>query len=162
MDKRQSAMNDSPFGGLKGASIIPSQLTYPLRLEVLWQHKNSLDECKLDIDDLPTTFHVGAFKDGEVVSIGTFLIQKNEKFKEQKQYRLRAMATSPKVRGENFGKMIIDFAVKELKNRSIEILWCDARKIALEFYEKMGFSVIGDYYDVPKIGPHKLMYYHLK
>ena len=37
--------------------IITTKETYPLRLEVLWQHKNSLDECKLDIDDLTTTFH---------------------------------------------------------------------------------------------------------
>lgn len=158
MGKRQSVMDDSPFGGLKGASIIPSQLTYPLRLEVLWQHKNSLDECKLDIDDLETTFHVGAYKNEEIVAIGTFLQQQNEKFEATNQYRLRAMATSPKVRGENFGKQVIDFALEELKNRKVDLLWCDAREVALGFYEKMGFNVIGDFYDVPIIGKHKLMY----
>jgi|TARA_R110000782_G_C14819291_1_gene413970 [ribosomal protein S5]-alanine N-acetyltransferase len=139
-------------------SIIPSQLTYPLRLSVLWQHKNSLEECKLDIDDLPTTFHVGAFKNGEIVSIGTFLQQENEKFEATNQYRLRAMASSSKVRGENFGKLLIEFAIKELKNRKADLLWCDARKVALGFYEKMGFNVIGDFYEIPIIGPHKLMY----
>jgi len=51
MNKRQCVMDDFPFGGLKGASFISSTLTQPLRLEVLWQHKNSLDECSLDIDD---------------------------------------------------------------------------------------------------------------
>lgn len=49
-------------------SIIQSKQTYPLRLEVLWQHKNNLEECGLDIDDLETTFHVGAFKNGELES----------------------------------------------------------------------------------------------
>ena len=83
--------------------IITTKETYPLRLEVLWQHKNTLEECKLDIDDLPTTFHVGVFKDGEIVAIGTFLQQQNEKFEAKNQYRLRAMATSPKVRGKTFG-----------------------------------------------------------
>lgn len=138
--------------------IISAEETYPLRLKVLWPHKNSLNECGIDVDDLSGTFHVGAFKNGELVSIGTFLIQKNEKFKEKIQYRLRAMATSPVVRGENFGKKIIDFALEELQNRKVELLWCDAREFALGFYEKMGFTVVGDFYDVPKIGPHKLMY----
>lgn len=138
--------------------IITTKETYPLRLEVLWQHKNSLEECKLDIDDLPTTFHVGVFKDREIVAIGTFLQQQNEKFDARNQYRLRAMATSPKVRGENFGKQVIDFALEELKNRKVELLWCDARKVALGFYEKMGFKIKGDFYEIPIIGKHKLMY----
>lgn len=138
--------------------IIPSKQTYPLRFEVLWQHKKSLEECMLDIDDLESTFHVGAFKNGEIVSVGTFLVQRNEKFEEKYQYRLRAMATSPKVRGENFGKKIIAFAMNELQNRKVELLWCDAREVALGFYEKMGFTVVGDFYNVPQIGPHKLMY----
>lgn len=138
--------------------IITTKETYPLRLEVLWQHKNSLAECKLDIDDLPTTFHVGAFKNKEIVAIGTFLQQENEKFEATNQYRLRAMASSPKVRGENFGKLLIEFAIEELKNRKAELLWCDARKVALGFYEKMGFKIKGDFYEIPIIGPHKLMY----
>ncbi len=144
---------------MEEVKIISSQETYPLRLEVLWPHFDRIDQCGIDVDEVEGTFHVGAFKDGEVVSVGTFLIQKNEKFDTKKQYRLRAMASSPKVRGQNFGKKVIDFAKEELKNRNIEILWCDARKVALRFYEKMGFKIIGDYYDVPKIGPHKLMYY---
>ena len=138
--------------------IITTKETYPLRLEVLWQHKNTLEECKLDIDDLPTTFHVGVFKDGEIVAIGTFLQQQNEKFEAKNQYRLRAMASSPKVRGENFGKLLIEFAIEELKNRKADLLWCDARKVALGFYEKMGFKIKGDFYEIPIIGSHKLMY----
>lgn len=141
--------------------LISSKQTYPLRLSVLWPHKKSLNECGLDVDDMKGTFHVGAFKNEEIVSIGTFLVQRNKKFKEEKQYRLRAMATSPMVRGENFGKKVIDFAKVELKNRGIELLWCDAREIALGFYEKMGFTIVGDFYDIPQIGPHKLMYYKI-
>lgn len=142
--------------------LIASKETYPLRLAVLWQHKNSLEECKLDIDDLESTFHVGALKNEELVSIGTFLAQNNEKFKEKTQYRLRAMATSSTVRGENFGKKVIDFALEELENRSVELLWCDAREVALGFYEKVGFTIVGDFYEIPIIGKHKLMYKKLE
>lgn len=148
----------SQEGKAAHVSIIPSSATYPLRLSVLWQHKNNLAECKLDIDDLSTTFHVGAYKNGEIVAVGTFLQQQNEKFEATNQYRLRAMASSSKVRGENFGKLLIEFAIEELKNRKADLLWCDARKVALGFYEKMGFNVIGDFYEIPIIGKHKLMY----
>lgn len=154
----QHTPTPSQEGKAARVSIIPSSATYPLRLSVLWQHKNTLEECKLDIDDLPTTFHVGAFKNKKIVAIGTFLQQQNEKFEAKNQYRLRAMATSPKVRGENFGKQVIDFALEELKNRKVDLLWCDARKVALGFYEKMGFHILGDFYEIPIIGPHKLMY----
>ena len=142
--------------------IISAEETYPLRLSVLWPHFDRLDQCGMPVDDVEETFQVGAFKEDELVSIGTFLVEKNEKWNAEKQYRLRAMASSPKVRGQNFGKKVIDFAIQELKKRGVEILWCDARKVALGFYEKMGFTIIGDYYNVPIIGPHKLMYYRLK
>lgn len=147
---------------LEKVAIIPSLETRSLRYSVLWPHKSSLNECGLDIDDVEGTFHVGAFKNDELVSIGTFLVQKHQKFEAEKQYRLRAMATSPMVRGENFGKKVIEFAKQELKNRKIDLLWCDAREVAIGFYEKMGFKTIGDFYNVPQIGPHKLMYYELK
>lgn len=154
----QHATTPSEEGKAARVSIISSSETYSLRLEVLWQHKNSLEECKLDIDDMPTTFHVGVFKNNEIVAIGTFLQQQNEKFDAKNQYRLRAMATSSKVRGENFGKQVIDFALEELKNRKVDLLWCDARKVAFGFYEKMGFNILGDFYEIPIIGKHKLMY----
>lgn len=59
--------------------IITTKETYPLRLEVLWQHKNSLAECKLDIDDLTTTFHVGAYKNGEIICDRHFFTTKKRK-----------------------------------------------------------------------------------
>ncbi len=128
----------------------------------MWPHLSKLEECGIEVDDKEGTFHVGAFKDDNLVAIGTFLIERNEKFKQKKQYRLRAMASTPEVRGENFGKRVIDFAINYLKSKEVELLWCDARKVALGFYEKMGFNVVGDFYEVRNIGPHKLMYYEIK
>lgn len=146
---------------MQEVGLITAPETYKLRLEVLWPHLNSVDECGIEVDGCDGTFHVGAKKDGEVVAIGTFLIEHNKKFNNKNQYRLRAMASSPEVRGENFGKKVIDFAINKLKSEDVEILWCDARKVALGFYEKMGFEVIGDFYEVRNVGPHKLMYYRI-
>jgi len=147
---------------MKKVNFIDSKETYPLRLSVLWHHFDSLEQCNLAIDSLEETFHVGAFLNNEIVAIGTFTAQKNDAFSNEKQYRLRAMASSPKVREKGFGKMIIHFALAELQKRNVAILWCNARKVAFGFYEKLGFKTIGDFYDIPKIGPHKLMYFILK
>lgn len=129
-----------------------------LRHKVLWQHKNSSEDCVIDADSLETTFHIGAVKNNEVVGTSTFIVDVNDKFDTENQYRIRAMATAKTVRGEGIGKQIIEFAIEKLKQMNVELLWCDARIKATGFYDKMGFKTKGDIYNVPEIGPHKLMY----
>ena len=36
-------------------------------------------------------------------------------------------------------------------------LWCNARLHAVGFYERQGWKVEGDEFDVPDIGPHFVM-----
>jgi GNAT superfamily N-acetyltransferase len=132
-----------------------------LRLKVLWPHKETIENCSLPADTEPGAFHIGALKDGVVVGTSTFLIDINPKFEEKNQYRLRAMATDPAVRGTGTGAKIIEKAIEELKSKGIKLLWCDARLKACGFYEKLNFKVLGDIYEVPVIGPHKLMYKEL-
>ena len=43
-------------------------------------------------------------------------------------------------------KGVIDYLTKETQS---EILWCNARTTAFEFYEKMGFTIVGDEFDIP-------------
>ena len=129
-----------------------------LRYEVLWPHKNSSSDCTIEPDSAESTFHIGATMGNEVVGTSTLIIDINPNFEEQNQYRLRAMATSPKIRGTRTGVAIVNKAIEELQKRNVKLLWCDARLIATGFYEKLGFKIKGDVYEVPNIGPHKLMY----
>jgi GNAT superfamily N-acetyltransferase len=133
-----------------------------LRLKVLWPHKETIENCSLPTDTQDGTFHVGAVKDGKVVGTSSFLIDINPKFEEKKQYRLRAMATDPDIQGTGTGAAIIAKGIEELKKRNIKLLWCDARLKACGFYEKLNFKVLGDIYEVPVIGPHKLMYFEIQ
>lgn len=137
-------------------TISPNE-TYELRHKVLWPHK-AFDQCSLDIDELESTFHVGVEVKGKIVSIGTFLKQNHKDFPQKKQYRLRAMATDDSSRGEGYGRYVIDFATTLLKEKNIELLWCDARLVAVPFYHKLGFQTKGEMYEIPIIGPHYLMY----
>jgi len=133
-----------------------------LRHEVLWPHKPSFEDCVIEPDELESTFHMGAVEKDIVVGTSTFLVDINDKFDTKSQYRLRAMATSPAVRGKQVGRQIIEASIEKLKNMGIELLWCDARLEATGFYEKLGMKMKGEIYDVPNIGPHKLMYLELK
>jgi hypothetical protein len=38
------------------------------------------------------------------------------------------------------------------------VLWCDARLVAVPFYEQLGFKKFEDVYEVPLIGPHHFMW----
>lgn len=132
-----------------------------LRYKVLWPHLDGVDSCQIPPDKDETTFHIAAILGDKVVGTSTFILDINEKFEEKNQYRLRAMATDPEIRGFGVGAKIIEFALNELQDKGIKLLWCDARLIATGFYERLNFKIKGQVYEVPKIGPHKLMYIEL-
>tara|TARA_B100001029_G_C15003913_1_gene419846 strand:+ start:572 stop:1018 length:447 start_codon:yes stop_codon:yes gene_type:complete len=141
--------------------IIPSSLTYTIRNKVLWPHKE-FKNCKLSIDDLVSTYHIGSFFEEDLISVGTFLKEKNTNFDGQiNQYRLRAMGTLQNFQGLSGGKSLLLYAIKFFKKKQINLIWCDARINAIPFYQKIGMKTKGDFYDIPLIGKHKLMYIYL-
>ena len=142
---------------------ISSKETHDLRHRVLWPHIALAEECVIDIDHRKDAIHLGAIKHGKVVGIcSLFELSKPALGKYEKQYRLRVMATDASVRGLGAGAKLIDYAIALLRERGYDVLWCDARKVAIGFYERLGFEVVGDCYEIPNIGPHKLMCYSLK
>ena len=48
-----------------------------------------------------------------------------------------------------------------VKQKGAKLLWFDARLIAVGFYKRLGFTIIGDQFEVPKVGPHYVMYKRL-
>lgn len=136
-------------------------LIKPLRYQVLWPHLENEAACQIEPDNENSTFHIAALLEDKIVGTATLIVDVNKKFSEPNQYRLRAMATAPEVRGYGVGAKIIQNVIAELKKREVKLVWCDARLIATGFYEKQDFRVKGKAYQVPDIGPHKLMYKEL-
>jgi GNAT superfamily N-acetyltransferase len=138
---------------------IRAEQTKPLRHKVLWPHIEKWEDCNIDIDAREDAIHLGAFDaGGKIVGICSLFKTSTAKLPHKKQYRLRAMATDPDVRGSGAGKAIVDQAKEQVKSMGCELLWCDARKAALGFYERMEFDRIDEWYEVRTIGPHQLMY----
>ncbi len=136
--------------------LISSKDCFELRKKILWPHKK-LNQCSIDIDNHPDSFHLGAFCGDRLVSMGSFFKQENKLFNNQLQYRLRAMATDNNYRNIGSGSKLIKKSFEILKKKKIEILWCDARLIAVDFYKKNGFKISSNIFEIPIIGPHYVM-----
>jgi GNAT superfamily N-acetyltransferase len=132
--------------------------THELRHRVLWPHLASPEVCVIDIDTREDAFHVGVFADDKLISIGSFFALQSPRLQQASHYRLRAMATDANFRRIHAGERLISFAVDELRDLGVEVLWCDARLVAVPFYEHLGFQKSDDVYEVPLIGPHHFMW----
>jgi GNAT superfamily N-acetyltransferase len=133
----------------------------PLRHRILRPHQ-SIQDCAFPQDQWLTTFHVGAISSGQVVSVATFHEEAFPKLPAKQPYRLRGMATDNNSQGKGIGRRVLELGIEELKSRGCDLLWCNAREIAFPFYEKIGMKYEGPMFDIPSIGPHKVMYLYLE
>ena len=72
------------------------------------------------------------------------------------------MATDYYFQRRGYATELMRNSFKELKKKGCDILWCNARLVAVEFYKSIGFQFIGELFDIPKIGPHYYMYKIIK
>ena len=151
------------------AQILQPEEIQQLRNEVLWPHK-TFENCILETDRLSTTFHFGIQEDGLTVATVTFQKEHTDKLKQdstkgvsqgalqEKEYRLRAMAVREGYRGQGFGEAIVEAGLNHLRELGVEVVWCDARVAALNFYRRLQFEELEEEYDIPIIGLHRFMW----
>ena len=104
------------------------------------------------------TFHMACIVDEGIVSCATFYAQTSMKVKSDNAYRLRGMATDSNFQRQGFARNLIIESFKELKKRDCDMVWCNARLVAVNFYKSVGFKIIGELFDIEAIGPHYYMY----
>ncbi|WP_129839923.1 GNAT family N-acetyltransferase [Streptomyces sp. RFCAC02] len=69
-------------------------------------------------------------------------------------YRFRGMASAPEARGLGYGHAVLAAATAEAAARGCDLLWCNGRVAARAFYERQGYEVVGDEFDLEGVGPH--------
>ncbi len=136
--------------------LIETKETYPLRIEILRNGKAR--DFQFVGDHNVNTFHIGAICDGVCNGIATCIQKENEKVDDKNAYQLRGMAVKTDKQNSGIGKLIVDKTIEILQERNCKTVWCNAREHAAGFYEKMGFIRIGERFQIPKVGPHYLMY----
>ncbi|MDQ6777225.1 MAG: hypothetical protein M3071_13635 [Actinomycetota bacterium] len=55
---------------------------------------------------------------------------------------------------------MLDVLVRHALAEGARRLWCNARTPARSLYERAGFDLISDEFDLPGIGPHVVMELH--
>ena len=124
-------------------------------------HKVLRSNLPFEASCLPSDNDLGAIhftlkKDDTILSIASFYYESHEAMPNKNAYRLRGMATEPTKQRKGFGAMVLHWAMDHLKKETdVEILWCNARVTAFGFYEKMGFTILGEVFDIPNLGHHK-------
>jgi ribosomal protein S18 acetylase RimI-like enzyme len=131
--------------------------TLGIRNDILRGGNLTLDQCRFPGDEGEAAFHLGYFDKAKLVCIATFHPKNHEKYA-GKGFQLRGMATLEEYRGKGIGNQVVNFAIVYLRGQKANYLWCNARKTALKFYISLGFEVISDEFEVPVIGPHRLLY----
>ena len=137
---------------------IKAEATYPIRKTVLREGMTLSYEMAGDHED--DTLHLGLFDHDELVCIGSFMKSSKANFKGL-QYQLRGMASAKESQGKGYGKRILSAAEQMLRDKNVDVLWCNARVVAFEFYKKLDYELVGDVFEVEQVGPHFLMYKNL-
>jgi len=113
---------------------------------------------KYEVDLLKKTRHFGLFKENNVISAIT-LIESKESIK---TLQFRGMFTRKEFLRKGYGKKLMEFIIKDSKEKKYEILWCNSRKSAINFYKKFGFSPKGSLFLVQYLGLHMKLVKYLK
>lgn len=137
--------------------FISSEQTLELRQKNLKPFL-SISECANPEDNLIETKHLGLIYNEKIVSVVTIFPQAHPDFSCGLPYRLRGMASDVNYRGQGFGSVLLMTAFDYLKDKKCDLLWCNARLKAMNFYKNNGFIVHSDIFELPQIGPHRVMY----
>lgn len=128
-----------------------------------------LEDAIFTCDNDETTRHLGAFDEaGRLVGVVTVhpaacpVLPAAEAEAaamggEVAAWQLRGMGTLPEARGRGHGKALVREAERRVREAGGSLLWCNARVVALSFYGRLGWEVVGEEFDIPTVGPHFVM-----
>lgn len=130
--------------------------TIPVRHPVLRPGK-PIETCHFDGDQLKSTFHLGIYNESQLLGVVSYFKSVSPLISNTSQYQLRGMAVLEAYQGKGLGNKLVIEGFKYLKEKNVEILWCNAREEAVNFYKKHQFKIISDAFVIPDVGPHYVM-----
>jgi GNAT superfamily N-acetyltransferase len=142
-----------PAGSLV-AREVPLEQTRTLRQSVL-RPLDSIEEIAAGEAD--GAYAAGVFEGGTLIAVGTIAPSP-----ERGGWRLRGMATAAEARNRGAGAAVLAALLRHARDRGASLVWCNARTPARRFYERAGFRVTSEVFEIPPIGPHVVMELDLK
>ena len=135
---------------------ITAEEARPLRQRIM-RPDEPPEKSVYPLDDAEDTFHAGVIKNGQLIGIASVFHEAPPDQSNDKAWRLRGMATEPKVRGQGYGKLALQACMDTIYQRGGNYLWFNARPEVVGFYEKLGFVVSGEPYEVEGHGTRVFM-----
>lgn len=137
--------------------VASPDVTLDLRQRVLRPHQTP-EQVRAQGDGLPG---IAVLEDGVVVACASVRPEPMPDDPRDGDWRLRGMASDPAVRGKGYGAIALRAALDYARERGGRRVWCNARTGAIGFYERHGFTVVGEEFDLPDAGPHYRAYTEL-
>ncbi len=140
---------------------VPVEQILPLRHKIL-RAGMPLESARFDGDEAATTLHLAAFDSidpgsSEMKVVACLSLMLNS-FNNEPAWQLRGMAVDESHQRTGLGKQLLaqgeEAAAGEGK---ADWLWCNARVPAAGFYQKQGWAILSDVFDIPTAGPHVKM-----
>lgn len=131
----------------------------PLRSKAL-RNGAAFNLCVFPTDHVEGVFHLAHTEEQVLTTVATFYPQ-NLSDVVGSGYQLRGMATDANYLGKGYGAAVLKYAVNYLKNVKADYIWCNARSSAVVFYQKQGFELISDEFEIEGVGPHFIMILNL-
>ncbi|HTY95597.1 MAG TPA: GNAT family N-acetyltransferase [Solirubrobacteraceae bacterium] len=136
-------------------SPVSARETYDLRARVL--RDGSLESAPTPDDDLPGVWHLGAHESDRLVGVASFYPRPCASAADVEAVQLRFMAVDPACQGRGVGRELLDHAIRALHEQQVPLLWANGRDTALGFYERLGFTVVGEGFIHEPGLPHHLI-----
>ena len=105
-------------------------------------------------DDQRTAIHLVATLDDRIV--GCVTLHLNE-WNGAPAWQLRGMAIDTPLQRSGLGAALLQAVETAVRPSHVRQLWCNARTPAAGFYEKHGWRIISEPFDIPTAGPHVKM-----
>lgn len=107
-------------------------------------------------DDEPSTLHLGLYDGEMLVGVATVINESRPASQNSNAWRLRGMAVHEAYRNRGEGTKMLEICIAYVNEADGEEFWCNGRVGARRFYEREGFTVQGEQFEVPISGPHYL------
>lgn len=113
-------------------------------------------------DNYPDVVHLGLRDNGDVIATSTWFSKECPEEPGVPAVQLKGMAVSDVLQTSGHGRVLVEAGVALARERSAHVVWARARDSAVGFYEKCGFTVVGEgFIDEPTAMPHHIVVRHL-
>ena len=135
---------------------ISSNATYIVRNPVL-RPEQPIESCIFEGDDLETTSHFGLFINDELIGVVSVFKNNSSIFNVENQFQIRGMALLQQHQKKGYGTLLVKHCERFIISQKSNLIWFNARKNAVPFYEKLGYNKIGNPFSIADIGIHYVM-----